>query len=74
MDKGVAGHVASTGEIMNIPDAYSDERFNRLGQRFARTISVNISFRFSETNVLSVRFSLSVHDLLTTTCNEESFL
>ena len=30
MDKGVAGHVASTGEILNIPDAYADERFNRL--------------------------------------------
>ncbi|KAL8606518.1 hypothetical protein ACOMHN_037749 [Nucella lapillus] len=29
MDKGVAGHVASTGEILNIPDAYSDSRFNR---------------------------------------------
>ncbi|XP_076463269.1 putative 3',5'-cyclic phosphodiesterase pde-5 isoform X2 [Babylonia areolata] len=29
MDKGVAGHVASTGEILNIPDAYADNRFNR---------------------------------------------
>ena len=29
MAKGVAGHVASTGEILNIPDAYKDERFNR---------------------------------------------
>ena len=29
MDKGVAGYVASTGEILNIPDAYMDERFNR---------------------------------------------
>ncbi|XP_052274337.1 probable 3',5'-cyclic phosphodiesterase pde-5 isoform X2 [Dreissena polymorpha] len=29
MDKGVAGHVASTGEILNIPDAYTDRRFNR---------------------------------------------
>ncbi|XP_041358670.1 probable 3',5'-cyclic phosphodiesterase pde-5 isoform X2 [Gigantopelta aegis] len=29
MDKGVAGHVASTGEILNIQDAYSDDRFNR---------------------------------------------
>lgn len=29
MEKGVAGHVASTGEILNIPDAYKDERFNR---------------------------------------------
>jgi HD-GYP domain-containing protein (c-di-GMP phosphodiesterase class II) len=25
---GIAGHVASTGEILNIPDAYADPRFN----------------------------------------------
>ncbi|XP_038056910.1 probable 3',5'-cyclic phosphodiesterase pde-5 isoform X1 [Patiria miniata] len=29
MDKGVAGHVASTGQVLNIPDAYLDQRFNR---------------------------------------------
>ena len=29
MDKGVAGHVASTGEVLNILDAYADPRFNR---------------------------------------------
>ena len=29
MDKGVAGYVASTGNILNIPDAYADNRFNR---------------------------------------------
>ncbi|XP_071964651.1 probable 3',5'-cyclic phosphodiesterase pde-5 isoform X3 [Antedon mediterranea] len=27
--KGVAGHVATSGEILNIPDAYLDDRFNR---------------------------------------------
>ena len=26
--KGIAGHVAATGEIVNIPDAYADPRFN----------------------------------------------
>ncbi len=26
---GIAGHVAKTGEILNIPDAYADSRFNR---------------------------------------------
>jgi GAF domain-containing protein len=25
---GIAGHVAQTGEIVNIPDAYADDRFN----------------------------------------------
>ncbi|KAL4235697.1 hypothetical protein ACF0H5_004090 [Mactra antiquata] len=29
IDKGVAGHVASTGEVLNIADAYTDRRFNR---------------------------------------------
>ena len=29
MDKGVAGHVASTGEVLNIVDAYAEPRFNR---------------------------------------------
>ncbi|CAI9726207.1 3 3' [Octopus vulgaris] len=29
INKGVAGYVASTGEILNIPDAYQDSRFNR---------------------------------------------
>ena len=28
MDKGLAGHVALTGETVNIPDAHADERFN----------------------------------------------
>jgi len=27
-DKGIAGHVATTGEVLNIPDAYKDPRFN----------------------------------------------
>ncbi len=26
---GIAGHVASTGETLNIPDAYQDDRFNK---------------------------------------------
>ncbi|MDZ7261557.1 MAG: GAF domain-containing protein [candidate division KSB1 bacterium] len=26
---GIAGHVATTGEVLNIPDAYADARFNR---------------------------------------------
>ncbi len=26
---GIAGHVAQTGEVVNIPDAYADSRFNR---------------------------------------------
>ena len=29
MNRGIAGHVALSGETMNIPNAYSDPRFNR---------------------------------------------
>lgn len=29
ISRGIAGHVALSGETMNIPDAYSDYRFNR---------------------------------------------
>jgi HD-GYP domain-containing protein (c-di-GMP phosphodiesterase class II) len=28
MNKGIAGAVATTGQLINIPDAYADERFN----------------------------------------------
>ncbi|GIX81573.1 hypothetical protein CDAR_601131, partial [Caerostris darwini] len=28
MDRGIAGYVATTGESLNIPDAYNDSRFN----------------------------------------------
>jgi len=29
LSKGIAGHVATTGEIVNIPDCYKDSRFNK---------------------------------------------
>ncbi|XP_070569294.1 cAMP and cAMP-inhibited cGMP 3',5'-cyclic phosphodiesterase 10A-like [Ptychodera flava] len=29
VQKGLAGHVARTGEVLNIPNAYADPRFNR---------------------------------------------
>lgn len=29
LGKGIAGHVAATGEVINLEDAYADERFNR---------------------------------------------
>jgi CheY-like chemotaxis protein len=27
-DRGIAGHVATTGELLNVPDPYADSRFN----------------------------------------------
>jgi len=29
LGRGIAGHVAESGEVLNIPDAYADPRFNR---------------------------------------------
>ena len=29
MNQGIAGHVATTGQILNIPDAYDDPNFNQ---------------------------------------------
>ena len=37
MNKGVAGHVASTGKLLNITDAYSDDRFNRCATATAQS-------------------------------------
>ena len=34
MTKGIAGYVATTGCLLNIPNAYDDERFNRYLHRF----------------------------------------
>jgi GAF domain-containing protein len=45
MGKGLAGHVASTGETINVPDAYADPRFDP-------TVDRRSGFR--TTNILSV--------------------
>jgi adenylate cyclase len=29
INMGIAGYVVSTGEVLNIPEAYEDDRFNR---------------------------------------------
>ena len=41
--KGVAGHVATTGETLNITDAYHDERFNR----YMYAVEINADQYFS---------------------------
>ncbi|XP_061706240.1 uncharacterized protein LOC133516972 isoform X3 [Cydia pomonella] len=42
INKGIAGHVATSGETMNIPDAYSDQRFNKAVDEATgyRTVSI----------------------------------
>ncbi|KAJ3216146.1 hypothetical protein HDU67_009873 [Dinochytrium kinnereticum] len=43
MNKGIAGHVATTGEVLNIPNAYLDSRFNR---------SIDMKTGFKTRNIL----------------------
>ncbi|KAJ3316146.1 hypothetical protein HDU76_002049 [Blyttiomyces sp. JEL0837] len=43
MNKGIAGHVATTGEVLNIPNAYNDRRFNR---------SIDLKTGFKTRNIL----------------------
>jgi len=42
MGRGLAGHVASTGETINVPDAYADARFDRSVDRVTGFHTVNI--------------------------------
>jgi putative nucleotidyltransferase with HDIG domain len=52
-DKGIAGYVASTGEILNIPDAYTDPRFNpqidkKTGYRTQNLLTMPLSNKSDE--------------------------
>lgn len=40
--RGLAGHVASTGETVNVPDAYADRRFEESVDRLTGFRTVNI--------------------------------
>lgn len=40
MDRGIAGYVASTGQVLNIEDAYTDDRFNRLNYKENKKVKV----------------------------------
>ena len=42
LDKGIAGHVATTGQTLNIPDAYADKRFSDATDRQTGYLTRNI--------------------------------
>jgi len=53
MEEGLAGHVATTGEVLNIEDAYEDERFNqewdrRTGYRTRSVLAVPMNNKHGE--------------------------
>src|SRR5262245_41038097 len=42
LGRGLAGHVASTGETINVPDAYADPRFDPTMDRLTQFRTTNI--------------------------------
>ncbi|UCF63598.1 MAG: GAF domain-containing protein [bacterium] len=75
-DKGIAGHVAMTGDILNIPDAYQDSRFNpeidkKTGYRTRNMLTMPLTNRdgiiigvFQILNKRKVAFDQSDEELL----------
>lgn len=75
MDKGVAGHVASTGQVLNITDAYNDGRFNRevdmqTGYRTKSILCMPIYIRGS---IIGVVQMVNKREGTFTVADEESF-
>lgn len=75
MDRGVAGHVASTGEVLNIADAYTDSRFNRDVdlQTGYRTKSILCMPIYNRGNIIGVVQMVNKIDGVFTKADEESF-
>jgi putative nucleotidyltransferase with HDIG domain len=80
-DKGLAGEVCKTGKILNIPDAYKDNRFNpeidkKTGYKTRSILSLPIQNKFHETigvfqvlNKVEGPFTKQDEDLLVTISN-----
>ncbi|KAJ3068821.1 hypothetical protein HDU99_003095, partial [Rhizoclosmatium hyalinum] len=55
MTKGIAGYVATTGEVLNIPNAYQDPRFNR---------AVDVKTGFYTRNILCIPMKNSKNEVI----------
>ncbi|ORY48560.1 hypothetical protein BCR33DRAFT_714320 [Rhizoclosmatium globosum] len=55
MSKGIAGYVATTGEVLNIPNAYQDPRFNR---------AVDVKTGFYTRNILCIPMKNSKNEVI----------
>lgn len=63
--QGVAGHVAATGETVNVPDAYGDPRFERgVDQRVSERASESDRREFKTVNMLAVPVRGSAGDVV----------
>lgn len=72
---GIAGEVAMTGEILNIPDAYSDPRFNRTVDQLTgyKTESILCMPIFIRGNIIGVVQMVNKRSGLFTKEDEEAF-
>ncbi|KAK6729661.1 hypothetical protein RB195_006607 [Necator americanus] len=75
MNRGIAGHVASTGEGLNIEDAYEDSRFNpevdsKTGYTTKTILCMPI---FIRGNVIGVVQMVNKHEGVFTKADEDSF-
>ncbi|XP_065171962.1 probable 3',5'-cyclic phosphodiesterase pde-5 [Atheta coriaria] len=76
LGKGIAGHVAKTGEILNITDAYSDARFNpevdkKTGYKTNSILCMPV-YR-SKKSIIGVVQMVNKHHGVFTTHDEEAF-
>lgn len=56
----MAGHVATTGETLNIADAYHDERFNRYAVE-TNADGFLVGSLVTSMNLLKIKFSWQAH-------------
>jgi adenylate cyclase len=62
--QGLAGHVATTGQVLNIPDAYADPRFNSVFDRvtgFRTTTVLCVPIRNREGEIIGVSQAMNKH-------------
>jgi len=79
MNAGITGYVAATGEIVNIPDAYLDKRFDKsvdenTGFRHSTLLAMPIKHAGSPGKVLGVFQLVNKFDHLPFTSNDENFV
>ncbi|XP_063587932.1 probable 3',5'-cyclic phosphodiesterase pde-5 isoform X5 [Penaeus indicus] len=73
--KGIAGIVAQTGQVLNIPDAYADPRFNRTVDQLTGYVTKSILCMpiFIRGNVIGVMQMVNKHGGIFSKEDEESF-
>ncbi|XP_046405591.1 dual 3',5'-cyclic-AMP and -GMP phosphodiesterase 11 isoform X2 [Ischnura elegans] len=74
---GITGHVATTGETVNIPDAYQDDRFDKMvdeGIGFCHRSILCMAIKNSSGQIIGVIQLVNKFDNLVFTKNDENFV